>query len=276
MAVDPDSSPLAFFGAELKRLRDIAGMTQGELAEKVHSALATVSAYETAKRIPPTDFAERADEALHADGHLIRLQRLVERTSVLPWFRDRIQVERNASEIREYESYQIPGLLQTEDYARAAISAGRPILADDALERGVAVRMTRQQILELDEDLPIDVSQTPRVWAILDESALHRIVGSAEVMRKQREHLIMLARKPNVTIQVIPYSDGITCAYGKAFTLLTPAGNGSPIVYLEDIRSARYARDRDEVAQYVLTFDHLRACALNDKKSLALIRGDNE
>jgi transcriptional regulator with XRE-family HTH domain len=274
MALDPSSSPLAFFGSELKRLRDIAGMTQGELAEKVHSALATVSAYETAKRIPPSDFAERADEVLHAGGHLLRLQRLVERTSVLPWFRDRIEVERNASEIREYESYQIPGLLQTEEYARAAIGAGRPMLASDALEHGVAVRMSRQRILEPDADLPIDISPTPRVWAILDESALHRVVGSAEVMRKQREHLIMLAHKPNVTIQIIPYSDGITAAYGKAFTLLTPAANGTPIVYLEDIRSARYARDRDEVAQYVLTFDHLRACALNDRKSLAVIRGD--
>jgi len=276
MALDPNSSALAFFGSELKRLRELAGMTQGELAEKVHSALSTVSAYETAKRVPPSKFAMSADEVLHADQHLIRLQRLVERTSVLPWFRDRVEVEQNASEIREYESYQIPGLLQTEDYARAAIGAGRPVLASDALERGVAVRMTRQQILEPDEDLPIDVSPTPRVWAILDESALHRIVGSAEVMRKQREQLIRLTHKPNITIQVIPNSDGVTCGYGKAFTILTPAGNGSPMVYLEDIRSARYARDRDEVAQYVLTFDHLRACALNDKKSLALIRGDNK
>ena len=276
MALDPDSSPLAFFGSELKRLRDIAAMTQGELAEKVSYALSTVSALETARRIPPRDFAERADEALQAGGHLVRLQRLVERTSVLPWFRDRIEVERDASEIREYESYQIPGLLQTEEYARAAIGAGRPILADDALERGVAVRMTRAQILEPDDDLPIDISPTPRVWAILDESALHRIVGSAEVMRRQRDHLIMLARKPNVAIQVIPYSDGITCAYGKAFTLLTPTGNGQPMVYLEDIRGARYSRDRDEVAQYVLTFDYLRAYALNDKKSLDLIRGDKK
>jgi transcriptional regulator with XRE-family HTH domain len=74
MALDPNSSALAFFGSELKRLRELAGLTQGELAEKVQFALATVSAYETAKRVPPSDFAERADEALHADNHLIRLQ----------------------------------------------------------------------------------------------------------------------------------------------------------------------------------------------------------
>jgi len=113
---------------------------------------------------------------------------------------------------------------------------------------------------------------------IMDEAALHRIVGSPDVMRKQREHLIELAHLPNVTIQVISNNDGVTCAYGKAFTILTPSGNGngSPVVYLEDIRNARYVRDRDEVAQYVLTFDHLRACALNDSKSLALIKGMNK
>jgi len=273
MALDSNSSALAFFGSELKRLRENAGLTQAVLAERTQYALATVSAYETAKRIPPADFAERADKVFATDGYLARLQGLVDALSVLPWFRDRVTVERNAVEIREYESYQIPGLFQAEDYARAVISAGRPMIAGDALERAVALRMTRQQILEPDEDLPIDVSPTPRVWAILDESALHRIVGSDEVMLKQREHLIQMAQMPNVTIQVIANSDGVTSAYGRGFTILTSAGNGPPFVYLEDIGSARYVRDRDEVALYALVFDHLRACALNDRKSLDLIRG---
>jgi transcriptional regulator with XRE-family HTH domain len=126
MALDPNSSPLAFFGSELRRLRELAGLSQGALAEKVQFALATVCAYETARRIPPSDFAKRADEVLHADKHLIRVQGLVEQTSVLPWFRDRIEVERNASEICEFDSYQIPGLLQADDYMRCVIQAARP------------------------------------------------------------------------------------------------------------------------------------------------------
>ncbi|HUZ23520.1 MAG TPA: helix-turn-helix transcriptional regulator [Streptosporangiaceae bacterium] len=276
MALDPNSSALAFFGSELRRLREHAELTQAALAERTQYALPTVSAYETGKRIPSQDFAEGADKIFETDGYLVRLQGLVDALSVLPWFRNRVEVERNAAEIREYESYQTPGLLQTEDYARAVISAGRPMLAPDAIERAVALRMTRQQILEPDEDLPIDQEHTPRLWAILDEAALNRIVGSAEIMREQRQHLIELAHLPNITIQVIPNSDGVTCAYGKAFTILTSSGNGSPVVYLEDIRNARYVRDRDEVAQYVLTFDHLRACALNDSRSLDLIRGDNK
>jgi transcriptional regulator with XRE-family HTH domain len=275
---DSGSSPLAFFAAELKRLRAIAGMTQEALAEATTYSPALVAAIETCRRIPSADFATRADKALGTDGILERLQPLVETTAVLPWFRNRVEVERNAAEIREYESYQVPGLLQTEDYARAVIGASRPMLAQDAIERAVALRMTRQQILEPADDLPIGQEHTPRVWAIIDEAALNRAVGSADIMHRQREHLVELAQLPNVTIQVIPNSDGVTCAYGKAFTILTPAagngnGNGAPVIYLEDIRNARYVRDRDEVAQYVLTFDHLRAYALNDKRTLDLIRG---
>jgi transcriptional regulator with XRE-family HTH domain len=272
MAADPNSSALAFFGSELRRLREKAGFTQAVLAERTNYALATVSAYETGKRIPSQDFAVRADTLFGTDGDLARLQGLVDSLSVLPWFRNRVEVERKAAEIREYESYQVPGLLQTEDYMRTVLSAGRPMLAKDAIARAVALRMTRQQILEPDEDLPIDQEQTPRLWVILDEAALHRVVGSPEIMAKQRQHLIDMAHLPNVTIQVISNDDGVTCAYGRAFTILS-ASNGSPVIYLEDVGSARYVRDRDEVAQYVLTFDHLRACALNDSRSLDVIKG---
>jgi transcriptional regulator with XRE-family HTH domain len=146
-------------------------MTQGEVAERTNYALSTVSAYETGRLVPSADFAERADKVFGTDdydeaakthnGDLARLQRLVEHLSVRPWFRDRMDVERRATEIREYDSYQIPGLLQTEDYARAVISAGRPKMSDDEIERAVAVRMTRQQILDRDDDLPADQDNTP-------------------------------------------------------------------------------------------------------------------
>jgi transcriptional regulator with XRE-family HTH domain len=273
MSLDPNSSALAFFGSELRRLRESAGLTQTALAERAQYALATVSAYETARRIPAPEFAESADKIFGTDGYLARLQGLVDSLSVLPWFRNRTELERKATEIREYESYQIPGLLQTEAYTRVVIGAARPMLAPDAIERGVALRMTRQQILEPDDELPLDQEQTPRLWVIIDESALNRIVGSAEVMREQREHLTTLAQRPNITIQIISDNDGVTCGYGKAFSILTSSGNGSPVVYLEDVRSARYLRDRDEVAQYSLIFDHLRSYALNDRKSLEIIKG---
>jgi hypothetical protein len=106
----------------------------------------------------------------------------MENLSLLPWFRDRVKVERNATEIREYESYQIPGLLQTEEYARANISSVRPMLAEDAIERAVALRMTRQQILEPDADAAVDQPHYPSYWAVFDESVLLRVVGNPDVM----------------------------------------------------------------------------------------------
>jgi len=270
MALDPNSSALAFFGSELKRLRELAGMTQGELAEKVHSALSTVSAYETAKRVPPSDFAMSADEVLHADNHLIRLQGLVEQTSVLPWFRDRIEVERNAAEICEYDSYQIPGLLQAEDYMRCIIPAARPALTAEDAERAITLRLTRQDVLEPDENAPVDRPGDTRLWAIIDESALRRIVGSRAIMAKQMTHLASMAKCPNVTIQIMPFSAGVTPAYGRSFSILS-AGNGLAMLWLDDVFGARYIRDRDEVGRFNLVFDHLRAAALTDDRSAEFI-----
>jgi transcriptional regulator with XRE-family HTH domain len=278
VATDPYSSPLAYLGKKLKRLRERAGMTQSDVAQQTNYALSTISAYETGTRIPSADFAKLADEIFGTgppseddEGELEGLQKLVEQVSVRPWFRDRVKVERKSEEIREYESYQVPGLLQTTDYARAIMSASRPVLPDETIERAVALRMTRQQIIEPDKDLLADRQQTPRFWAVIDESALHRMVGSPDIMRAQCERLAEVAQQPNVTIQIIPNGRGPTSAFGRAFAVLV-SHNNSSVVYLEDLGTARYIRDRDEVSRYVVVFDHLRASALDDKQSLAIMK----
>ena len=273
MSSDPYSSALAFFGAELKRLREHAGLTQADVAERASYALSTVSAYETGKRIASPDFAKLADEMFGTGETLTELQKLVDRVSLLPWFRSRVEVERKAAEIREYESYQVPGLLQTEDYARAIMDVGRPRISADEMERAIALRMTRQEILDPREDLPIDQEQTPRYWAIIDEPALRRVVGNQEIMAAQREYLIEMAQRPYITIQVVTNNQGPTSAYGRAFTILVSQDNSS-VVYLEDPGSARYVRDRDDVSRYALIFDHLRASALNDTQTLRVLKGE--
>jgi transcriptional regulator with XRE-family HTH domain len=273
VATDPYSSPLAFFTTKLKRLREQAGLTLDDVAKRTNFALSTVSAYETGKRIASPDFAKRADGLFGTGEELAELQKLVENVSLLPWFRERAEVERKAAEIREYESYQIPGLLQTEDYARAIIGVGRPKMSPDEIERAVALRMTRQEILEQHDDLPADKMQTPRYWAIIDESALQRTVGSVEIMRIQREHLVEIAQRPYITIQVVATAKGPTSAYGRAFTILVSHKNSS-VVYLEDPNSAHYIRDRDDVSRYTLIFDHLRASALDDTQTLQLLKGE--
>ncbi len=144
MNTEPSSSPLAFFAAEVKRLRGIADMTQEQLAKATTYSPATVAAIETCSLIASKEFAHGADKALNSDGHLERLQELVEQTSVLPWFRDLVETERKAISIQTYESYLVPGLLQTEAYARYCVSATRPLLPDDDVSRAVVLRMTRR------------------------------------------------------------------------------------------------------------------------------------
>jgi transcriptional regulator with XRE-family HTH domain len=262
---DPSSSPLAFFAAEVKRLRGIAGMTQEQLAAATDYSSATVAAIETCRLIPSREFAERADKALSSDGHLMRLQDLVEQTSVLPWFRDLVETERKAISIQTYEPYLVPGLLQTEDYARCCVSATRPLLPDSDVARAVVLRMTRQEILNQGDD-------PPRLWAIIDESVLRRQVSGQDVMKIQCERLLSMTRRPDVAIQVVPDAKGATCAYGQQFMILTFKSR-PPMAYLEDMRGARYVRERDEVGAYSMTFDYLRSSALDDEQSADLIRG---
>jgi transcriptional regulator with XRE-family HTH domain len=261
---DPSANPLAFYAAELRRLRGIAGMTQEQLAEATTWSAALVAAIETCRRIPSDVFSESADKALGTDGILSRLQALVAQSSVLPWFRDLVEVERRATEIRIYETYVIPGLLQTEDYARSVISATRPVLAAEEIDRAVALRMTRQEALYREDE-------APRLWAILDESVLYRVNGPGKVMLAQLHALLAASKQPNVVVQVIPNSEGSTAAGGRNFILLTLRSEPA-VAYLEDIRSARYLRKPDDVSQYALTYDHLRSNALSDVKSAALIR----
>src|SRR5260370_37584558 len=131
--------------------------------------------------------------------------------------------------------------------------------------------MTRQTIIDSEEDTPPEQEHTPRRWALIDESALHRVVGSTEIKHAQRAHLAAMAQRPNITIQIIPNSEGVTCAYGRAFSILT-VNSGSAVVYLEDIIKAGYVRGRDQVAQFTLRFDHLRASSLDDKRSLKRVK----
>ncbi len=262
--IDPAASPLAFFASEVSRLRASAGMSQPALAKLLNYSASQITKIETCQRIPKPELAAQLDEVFGTDGHFARLQPLVERSSVLPWFRDLFELEGRATQIRLYESYLVPGILQTERYAWAAVEAARPVLSAEDVAQAVALRMTRQEILERPD--------APQMWVIIDESVLHREVDGPAVMREQCEHLLRLGQRSNIVIQVIRSGDGICCAFGRAFMLLT-FKNQNDLVYLEDIGSARYLRDRDELAKYSLSFDHLRGSALADDKSAVLIEG---
>src|SRR5579875_1161057 len=203
--IDPAGSPLEFFVSEMIRMRKAAGLSQPALARLLNYSLSQVAKIETCERIPKMELARQLDQVLGAD-FFARNQPLVERSSVLPWMRDLFELEGKASQLRTYQSYLIPGLFQTGAYARASVEATRPILPPEEIDQAVALRMTRQEILDRDD--------APQMWAIIDESMLRREVGSPQVMRRQCEHLLDLGTRPSVVIQVIRNADGLACAGG--------------------------------------------------------------
>jgi transcriptional regulator with XRE-family HTH domain len=260
--IDPAANPLSFFASEMIRLRNAAGLSQPALAKQLNYSTSQVTKVETCQRLPKRELAQRLDEILPSDGLFCRLLPLVERSSVLPWFRPLFDIEGAAIQINTYETYWVPGLLQTEAYARVVVESARPVLSDEDAEQAVSMKMTRQEIL--------DQGDGPRLWAVIDESALRREVGNRAVMLQQYEHLLRMHRHPRVVIQVIPNAAGVCCAFGRPFSKLS-FRHQDDLIYVEDLGSARYIRERDEVARYALTFDHLRASALADDESAKLI-----
>ncbi len=184
--------------------------------------------------------------------------------TIEPRFATYIGLESAASEIRIYEVTLIPGLLQTEDYARAVIAAGAVDGSPEAVDRNVAFRMARQPALTSQDP--------PQLWAVLDEAALRRQVGGSGLMRLQLDHLLDVAGLPNVAIQVLPFGAGAHPAMGRPFVILAFPERADPdVVYLEDLTSALYVENVDEVDRYNVFFNHLRATALSFEESAALI-----
>jgi hypothetical protein len=170
-----------------------------------------------------------------------------------------IGFEAEASEVLTYEAICVPGLLQTEDYARALFMAGIPVLSRDVIERRLEVRMERQRLLTGSNPL--------RVCAILDESLLLRQIGGPDVMCGQLKHLAELSRIPNITIQIEPYSAGTHPGMVGSFTVVRfPLPEDPDIVYVESIAGDIFG-DSEDALWYRDIFDHLRANALSPAES---------
>jgi transcriptional regulator with XRE-family HTH domain len=158
------------------------------------------------------------------------------------WFQDFVGLEESASRIQTYEVQFIPGLLQTEQYARAVAAKGRPDSTPDQIDRRVNLRMQRQRLLAS--------PQAPRLWVVVEEATLHRQIGGRKVLRGQLEHLLEVTRMSNISLQVVPFALGGSAAEG-AFTLLRFAEPELPdIVYLEHLCGALYLDKTDEVEIY--------------------------
>jgi transcriptional regulator with XRE-family HTH domain len=245
-------------GAHLRRLREEAGIDMERAGRRIRGSKAKISRIELGQvSLKPRDIAD----LLRLYGVTDKQQRaefmaLVEQANqpgwwqrfgdVLPsWFSTYVGLEAAAAQIRVYEAQVIPGLLQTEDYARAILTAGQPGRTSEDIEQQVTLRLTRQRILTRTQPA------APIVWAVINEEALRRPVGRPAVLRAQLEHLIKLTELPNLTIQVLPMQAGVLFAHA-GFTILRFAEPELPdVVYAEQLTSALYLDKPDDVEQYV-------------------------
>jgi transcriptional regulator with XRE-family HTH domain len=261
---------------ELRRLREAARLTCEEVAEHLECSASKISRVETGRvSVSPRDVRDMLELYGVPAGQRESLVQLARDSRQKGWwhaYSDTMQpqmatyigLESAASEIRIYEVSLIPGLLQTEDYARAVIRAGMVNSPAEDIERRVSLLMARQPAVVRDDP--------PKVWAVLDEAALRRRVGGAGLMRPQLEHLLAQATLPNVAVQVIPFGGGAHPAMGRPFIILVfPERVDTDVVYLEDLTSALYLEDVAEVDRYNVFFNHLRATALSFDDSAALI-----
>ncbi|MEU9480635.1 helix-turn-helix transcriptional regulator [Streptomyces sp. NPDC048191] len=258
--LDPSASPLDYYGFELRRCREAAGLTQRQLGDVINYTGSMVGQVETARKLPTLDFSQRTDAALGTGGLLTRLHPLVMRSQLPAWFQQVAELEVRATEICTFQTHVIHGLLQSPAYVRAVLG----VLDQDKLGDRVAVRLARQRIFEKEE--------SPVFWMVLSEAALHQEIGGDEVMREQLAHLLTFEDDdPRVNVQILPYSIGAHPGLQGAFTVFRFVDDPS-IVYTEGYSSGHPSANPDTVKDCSLRYDHLRAAALSIKDSAGLIR----
>jgi len=265
-------------GLELRRLREQAGLTCEQAGAHLDCSASKVSRIETA-RVPVRILDVQAMcDLYHATADEIATLGALARESkqrgwwhtfddVLPgWFQTYVGLEAEATSIRTYEIQLVPGLLQTEGYARAILEAGdlAPITPDD-LARALALRMTRQDLLV--------GPNPPQLWVVLSEAVLVRVVGGPDVMRDQLLYLAELCDRRGITIQVIRNEQGAHPAMNTPFVLLGfPEREDPGVVYIDFLTGGLYLEKPDEVDRYTLTFNHLVAASLPPRQSAQLVR----
>lgn len=262
--IDPTSSMAALFGSRVRRLRTAAELTQAELGDKAHVVSTRITQVERASGAKPTlELARVLDSALEADDLLIDLWPFVYREAFPDWSQAFMAHSLRAVTIGQYAAHVVPGLLQTEDYARAVLSVGRSLRSEEQLEERLAARLGRQERLRSPD--------RPELWVVLDESVLRRPVGGRAVMRGQLARLLETANDPWITVQVLPFDQGEHGAMGGSLTVLTLPDN-SEVAYTEGADYGRLIEDPAEVRHYSVTYDRLRAVALPPLMSLDMIR----
>ncbi|MFI1965697.1 helix-turn-helix domain-containing protein [Streptomyces pathocidini] len=262
-------------GQELRRLRELKGMTAEEVAERLLVSQSKISRLENGRRsISQRDVRDLCSVYEVEDHRVVdSLMQMAKDSRQQGWwhaFGDipysvYIGLETDAASLRVYESLIVPGLLQTRDYAEAVISGMWPEATPAEVEKRIQVRLKRQDRLS-DPDGPL------RFWAVIDEALLRRVVGTERIMADQLEHLAQLSAQPHVTLQVLPYSVGAHPGmYGKFAILEFADALDASVVYLEGVTSDLYLEKANDVQSYTVMYEHLRAKALSAEQSREFI-----
>ncbi|MFC9908367.1 helix-turn-helix domain-containing protein [Streptomyces sp. NPDC127197] len=253
---------LAVFGRQLKLCRERAGLDRAELGARTGYSSSTIASFEQGRRIPPPRFIDQADEVLGAGGVLSAGKEEVARAQYPAFFRDAARLEAQAVELHVYATQAAPGLLQTEEYARAVCVMWRPLLDEAVIEQRVAARLARQEIFTR--------RPAPHLSFVIEEAVLHRPLGGEAVWRGQLEQFLLAGQKRNVEIQVMPLSHVEHAGLAGPFTLMETK-EGRRIAYTEVQGDSRVHTERGKVRELEAAYGVLRAQALTPAESLALI-----
>ena len=264
------TTSLAAFAAQLRAWRERAGWTQVELGRQMGYSASLISGVETLDKPPTAEFAAACDRAFQTPGFdgeagtpgtFMTVYELVAREAYPAFFAPVVPFERQAVRIHGWELGAVPGLLQTEEYARALISVSRPLDDATGIGRLVAARMDRQAILA--------AGHPPVLWYVIDEAVLRRVTGGPEVMAAQLDALLAAAAAPGIVIQALPLAgdnpgtDGPVSVYEFA--------DAPAVCYTEGYAGGRIVEAPAEVAELVMVMGMLRASALPPRDSRELI-----
>ncbi|MEU9982214.1 helix-turn-helix transcriptional regulator [Streptomyces sp. NPDC050856] len=252
-------------GAELRRLRLASGLTGTQVAARLLVSQAKVSHMETGRRaVSPRDVRDLCELYGVTDPYVVdSLMELAGKSSRQGWWHAYgdiphsvyVGLETDATIIHAYEPMVIPGLLQTPAYAAAVIEETIPLVTVEQAAARLKVRLRRQHRI-------YDPARRLRLWVVLDESTLRRVVGSREIMREQLDHLHALSTEPHITVQVLPHTAGAHPGLSGAFSLLQFRDSRQAVVYLERFTSDLYLEKASDVQHYNVMYAHLQAQAL--------------
>lgn len=278
-----DESPVGvtvlrmLLGAQLRRLREAAGISADKAGYAIRGSRSKISRMETGRvGLKLRD----VEDLLSLYGVLDQQQRakviaLARRSrepewwtqynDILPdWFETYLGLESATTAIRSFETQFVPGLFQTEGYARAVTRLGHQTVPDEEVERRVGLRLARQEVLAR--------PRPPRIWAVMDEAVLRRPVGGTAAMRAQLRRLIEVAQLRSVTLQVVPFNRGGHAAAGGSFSILRFEERDLPdVVYIEQLTSAVYLDQRADVEHYLEVIDQLSGKALTPADTVRFI-----